>query len=297
MAAKRLAVRPGLCYRYFRKMWQVAVGVELLELALLKILISVATVVGLAEIAKRVDPVLSGVLLGLPLGAGLTVYFVSHEQGIDFLLPGLPWAIAGLASALVFCLAYLLAGRFFAKGRLGPVLGCSLVALLAFFLSGLAVRSQEWTVVGATVMFLAVAAANLFLLKLIPGSSVTLAKNPTGFRALVLRGLIAGLIITVVTLIAPRAGAYWTGILSSFPSTLYALLVIVHFETGNQIYPQIIRSFARSVPALAVFYIGCIALLPQLGLNRGFFVVYVISAGYVYLTHRLLQRSPGRRIR
>lgn len=263
-----------------------------LELTLVKIAISIAAVVGLAEIAKRVDPVLSGVLLGLPLGAGLTVYFVSYEQGMEFLLPGLPWAIAGLASALIFCLAYLLCGRYFSKGRLVPILGCSTVALLAFFLSGLAIRNFEWTVLGATVMFLSVAAGNLFLLQLIPGSAVTLSKNPSGWQGLLMRGVIAGLIIAAVTLVAPRAGSYWTGILSSFPSTLYALLVIVHYETGHQIYPRIIRSFARSVPALAVFYIGCIALLPVLGLNFGFLVVYLISALYVYVTHRFLQRGP-----
>ena len=74
-----------------------------MELALLKIAIAAATVVGLAEIAKRIDPVLSGVLLGLPLGAGLSVYFVAAEQGVDFVVPGLPWAIAGLCSAVVFC--------------------------------------------------------------------------------------------------------------------------------------------------------------------------------------------------
>ena len=67
-----------------------------MELVLLKIAIAAVTVVVLAEIAKRVDPVLSGVLLGLPLGAGLSVYFVALEQGVDFIVPGLPWAIAGL---------------------------------------------------------------------------------------------------------------------------------------------------------------------------------------------------------
>ena len=67
--------------------------------------------------------------------------------------------------------------------------------------------------------------------------------------------------------------------------------MIVHFETGNTVYPGIILSFSRSVPALAVFYIGCLALLPTLGLNQGFLVVYAISAGYVYLTHKMLKRK------
>lgn len=117
----------------------------------------------------------------------------------------------------------------------------------------------------------------IFLLKLFPRPKNIASGKATGFAGLLLRGLIAGTIITAVTLVAPLAGSQWTGILSSFPSTLYALLIIVHFETGQAVYPGIIHSFARSVPALAVFYLGCMTLLPALGLNLGFLSVYGIS--------------------
>ena len=163
--------------------------------------------------------------------------------------------------------------------------------MAAFFGSAALVRSLEWTVLGATVAFLAVAAANIFLLKLFPRPKNIASGKATGFAGLMLSGLIAGTIITAVTLVAPLAGSQWTGILSSFPSTLYALLIIVHFETGQAVYPGIIHSFARSVPALAVFYLGCMTLLPTLGLNLGFLAVYGISAAYVYLTHIMLKRK------
>jgi hypothetical protein len=261
------------------------------ELALLKIVIAAATVVGLAEIAKRINPMLSGVLLGLPLGAGLSVYFVAAEQGVDFVVPGLPWAIAGLCSAVVFCTVYLAVGQRLKCGRLLEVSGCSVVAMAAFFASAALVRSLEWTVLGATVAFLVVAAANIYLLRLLSLPRTVTAGKASGFGGLLLRGLIAGTIITAVTLVAPLAGSQWSGILSSFPSTLYALLIIVHYETGQTVYPGIIHSFARSVPALAVFYLGCMTLLPTLGLNRGFLAVYGISAAYVYLTHIMLKRK------
>ncbi len=265
-----------------------------MDLILFKIIISAVTVVALAEIAKRVDPVLSGILLGLPLGAGLSVYFVALEQGVDFITPGLPWAIAGLSSALIFCTVYLFVGRRLNSGRVSNIGLASGVALAAFFLSGAAVRSQNWTAVSATIEFLVVAAGNVWLLGRLPAATGVAVNKPIGWRGLLLRGLIAGLIITSVTLAAPLAGSQWTGILSSFPATLYALLVIVHFETGNAVYPGIIRSFARSAPALAVFYLGCMTLLPLLGLNQGFLVVYAISAGYVYLTHRVMKLSTAR---
>ena len=169
--------------------------------------------------------------------------------------------------------------------------GCWVDALAAFFASAALVRSLEWTALCATVAFFAVTAANICLLRLFPRPEIATGGKATGFCGLLLRGLIAGIIITAVTMVAPLAGSQWTGILSSFPSTLYALLIIVHYETGQTVYPAIIHSFARSVPALTVFYLGCMALLPVFGLNRGFLAVYAISAAYVYLTHSLLKRK------
>ena len=257
-----------------------------MELGLVKLIISIAVVVGLAEIAKRVDPALSGVLLGLPLGAGLTVYFISFEQGVEFLLPGIPWAIAGLASSLLFCLGYLWGGNI-KTGRIVSVVSGSLAATALFFLSGAFLRSLDLDVFRATLLFLAVAAGNLLILRFLPGGAEQKKAGPLSPKELLLRALIAGLIITGVTMAAPLAGSRWAGILSSFPSTLYALLAIVHYETGDELYPVIIRGFARSVTTLAVFYLGCLAALPFFGLNLGFAIVYAISAAYLFLLHHL----------
>lgn len=259
----------------------------LVELGLIKLIISILTVVGLAEIAKKVDPTLSGVLLGLPLGAGLTVYFISFEQGVEFLLPGIPWAIAGLSSSLLFCLGYLLVGRQINTKRLLAVVSGSLAAMAAFFISGAFLRSLDLDILQATLLFLAVAAGNFFILRFLPGANELKKNRPLSPKELLVRAFIAGMIITGVTVAAPLAGSRWAGILSSFPSTLYALLVIVHYETGSELYPAIIRGFACSVTTLAVFYWGCLVALPMFGLNLGFALVYAISAIYLYFLHQL----------
>ncbi len=266
-----------------------------MELGILKIVISVVTVVALAEIAKRLDPVLSGILLGLPLGAGLVVYFISYEQGVEFLVKGIPWAIAGLASSVLFCTVYLLAAMRISTSRLAAIAISSALAVAAFFVSGAVIRSINLTVLRGTVLFLTVATINIYVLRWLVENRPLKKSEPLGLKGLVLRGFIAGLIIVGVTMAAPLAGSRWAGILSSFPSTLYALLVIVHYETGNDLYPAIIRGFAHSVPALAVFYIGCAEMIPLLGLNAGFVTVYAISAGYIGLTHWMMKRVKRRR--
>ena len=120
--------------------------------------------------------------------------------------------------------------------------------------------------------------------------TVTLEKaKPLSTKELLLRGVLSALLILAITLTAPLAGSRWAGILSSFPSTLFALLLIIHYETGTDLFPLIIRSFAYSVPTLVLFYLGCLLALPAFGLNMGFVLVYAVSAVYLYMTHRLMQ--------
>ena len=103
---------------------------------------------------------------------------------------------------------------------------------------------------------------------------------------LLLRGLIAGIIISLLTEIASITGSRWAGILSSFPSTLFALLVVLHFEEQKNLYPSVIYGFSFSVSTLLVFYISCWYLLPKLGLNLGFVAIYFISISYLFLLNK-----------
>ncbi len=259
-----------------------------MTLIIIKIVVSIITVVSLAEISKRINPVLGGVLLGLPLGAGLSVYFISYEQGIPFLLAGIPWAIAGLASSILFCLAYWFTGLHITAGKLKTIACCSLAAISVFFASGAFIRGLDMNLAGAMGLFAAVAAFNLLVMRRAPALRNEKAPKPLSIQGLLLRGLITGIIITAVTIVAPLAGSRWAGILSSFPSTLYALLVIVHYDSGNDLYPAIIKSFAYSVTTLAVFYLSCLWIMPQYGLNTGFIIVYILAAVYLYITHNAI---------
>ena len=100
-------------------------------LIIVKILVSISMVLILAEIAKRVNPALSGIISGLPLGTGLSVYFIALQEGIPFMSGGIPWGIAGLASSASFCLTYLLAGGLTAdKGRLYSIVSASTLSVI-----------------------------------------------------------------------------------------------------------------------------------------------------------------------
>ena len=258
-----------------------------MNLILIKILISTLIVVLLAEISTRINPVLGGILSGLPLGAGLSVYFISFQEGIPFLVTGIPWGISALSSSILFCFFYLVTGRYFKpKNNLISIAASSFMGFISFFISGYLIYKLDFNLLSAAIIFFIIFFMNIFILKKIKVNKIIRKNNNNSIIKLLIRGLMAGIIISILTEIASIAGSRWAGILSSFPSTLFALLVVLHFEEQKYIYPSVIYGFSFSVSTLLIFYISCWYLLPKLGLNLGFAAIYFISISYLFLLNK-----------
>lgn len=258
-----------------------------MNLILIKILISIVIVVVLAEISTRINPFLGGLLSGLPLGAGLSVYFISYQNGIEFLVKGIPWGISALSSSILFCFFYLLTGKYFKpKNNIISIAASSFMGFVSFYISGYLIFKLDLNLLSATIIFFIIFFINILILKKTKINQIIKKSKKNTITKLLIRGLIAGTIISIFTEIASIAGSRWAGILSSFPSTLFALLVVLHFEARKKLYPSVIYGFSFSVSTLLVFYIACWYLLPKLGLNLGFIVVYLISIVYLFLLNK-----------
>ncbi|HER24611.1 MAG TPA: hypothetical protein ENO17_06155 [Candidatus Atribacteria bacterium] len=258
-----------------------------MNLILIKILISTIIVVLLAEISTRVNPVLGGIFSGLPLGAGLSVYFISYQEGISFLVSGIPWGISALSSSILFCFFYLMTGKYLhPKNNLISITASSFMGFISFLSSGYLIYKLNFNLLSAAMIFFIIFFMNIFILKKIKIEKIMKKNNKNSIVKLLIRGLIAGIIISILTEIASITGSRWAGILSSFPSTLFALIVVLHFEEQKNLYPSVIYGFSLSVSALLVFYISCWYLLPKLGLNLGFVATYCISISYLFLLNK-----------
>jgi len=258
-----------------------------MNLILIKILISTVIVVLLAEISTRINPVLGGILSGLPLGAGLSVYFISYQEGILFLVKGIPWGISALSSSILFCFFYLVTGRYFKpENNLISIATSSLMGFISFFITGYLIYKLDFNLLSAAILFFNIFFINIFILKKMNIDQAINKNKKFSIPTLLLRGLIAGIIISLLTEIASITGSRWAGILSSFPSTLFALLVVLHFEEQKNLYPSVIYGFSFSVSTLLIFYISCWYLLPKLGLNLGFVAIYFVSISYLFLLNK-----------
>lgn len=261
-----------------------------MELVFIKLATSIFIVVTLTEISKRINPKLAGVLMGLPLGTGLSVYFVASKEGVIYITDGIPWAIAGLTSSLLFCLGYLLIARLVREVRLS-VMSASVFAISAFISSGFILVNTSLSTAFGVIIFLAGYFTNISLIKRLNIEAGKMTIKELTLFSVFTRGAIVGLIVLAITGLASTLGSKWAGVLTSFPSALYALILILHIEDGDRLYPSVIVGFASGVCALAVFFLLCLWLLPLLGLSWGFGLALVFSSLFLTAFGFISKRS------
>lgn len=260
-----------------------------MKLLLIKALISIAVVIGLAEISKRVNPVLGGILNGLPLATGLSVYFLAFEKGTAYILPGIPWGIASLGGSLSFCLAYrTVSNTVRSAPRAGSIVLSSLAGIGAFGVVGFVLKQLPLTLLTASLLFMAFYIVNLLVSARKAGVGASRTGGKSSFRQLLFRGVLASCIIVTLTTLGALSGSQWAGVLISFPSTLFALLVVLHYEEGSEMVTSVQVGFSFSIFVLFVFYWSCVAVLPVLDLNIAYLLTYGICTIFLVLFNRLV---------
>lgn len=259
-------------------------------LSVYKLIVSILTVVALAEVSKRAGALLGGILAGLPLGAGIAVYFISYEQSVPFMVEGIPWGIAGLSSSLIFCAIYLVvSSRLQASSVPLSIILSSTAAISSFMLWGYLLSLLHLNLITAFLIFIVFFFANITVVKRLVKDCGETKKTKSTYQKLLIRAVFVGFLIIIITSLSSVLGSRWSGILSAFPSTLYPLILILHFEDGNDLYPSLLKGFAYSVSTLVVFYLACYALLPTAGLNVGFLLTYAICFAYLYVFTKYLK--------
>ncbi|MFQ3619567.1 MAG: hypothetical protein SNJ78_01355 [Spirochaetales bacterium] len=254
----------------------------------LKVCITLLLVLIITEISKRINPAIGGILMGLPLGAGLSTFFLAYEQGVPFLINAIPYGILGLGSSLLLSLGYYLTNRWFPhpvrwisalRGSLGGVVIYGAVSYLYRCFS-----INLGQAVGVTFF---VMIFNFFLVRWLIPPALKPPKKKISLLLVLYRAGITGIFIAVVTALAPKLGPVWSGILSAFPIVLYQVMVFLHVEEGPEVYPGIIIGFAYSVGNLLVFYLLLAFLLPYMSLPATYSIVYGVSFVFLYLLNRL----------
>ncbi len=216
---------------------------------LTKLIVTVIIVSGLALIAEHGSPRLAGLLSGFPTGSSITLTFIALELGPDFAAESALHNIAGMPAMLTFLLVFWLVSARWHKVAffLAPLCAC-----LGFF--SVAILLHAVNLPPAAAIFLSAGLVMIFqrLFQHIPEADIS-QRIRLGWRALGLRALVAAGTVLVITGAAQAVGPAWAGLLTSFPVTVFPLVIILTFTYGPAPALAVVKHIPRGLWALMAY--------------------------------------------
>ena len=260
-----------------------------MSLILIKILCSVVLVLLLVYISE-LNPRLGGLISGLPTGTGVVIYFYSLERGNDFILSGIPYAMLGLLCSLCWSLGFYFGGKLWPQHRwlnfgIGVLLSISCYVGLGFFVKNLAPNLYL-----NFLLFVIAALVVNIIYRRIPVSNFKPKSSGTKWLKILFRMLMVSSIVLLITHFAKLLGAEWAGIMASFPTVLFPVLMILKYEHQDKVYPTVIKNYALGLFTIPIFYFSLWFGLAALGVNLAFLVAYTLCFGYVWLVYFVQQK-------
>ncbi len=216
---------------------------------LTKLFVTVIIVSSLALIAEYGSPRLAGLLSGFPTGSAITLTFIGLELGPDFASKSALHNLAGMPAMLAFLLIFWLASARWPKPALilAPLCACLGFLLVAALLHALDLPPTAALILSAGLVLLF---QRLF--HQIPESTIQ-RRTRLGWGALAFRALVAAAAVLCITGAAKAVGPVWAGLLTSFPVTVFPLLLILTYSYGPGPAQAVVKHIPRGLWALMAY--------------------------------------------
>jgi len=236
---------------------------------------------GLSLIAEYINPKVSGILSGIPTGTAIILFFYGLEQGPNFASQSSVFNLVGMLGLQVFILIYFLSSKSNSKGN---IFISSLLATLGYLITIFLLNQFNFSLLTAIIFPLISIPLFTYLFKKINNSTIKKIKvNP---KVLFLRAIFSSIFILLIIGLAKILGPEWAGLLSAFPTTVFPLILIMHFSYGKEPVHTIIKNIPKGQWAMLV-YIPCIFFLyPLLGIYLGTLIAYSLVMLYLLIVFK-----------
>lgn len=252
----------------------------MLSVMLAKLIATALVVVGVSLAVGRLGPRLGGIVAGTPIVLGPGYFFMLRDHPPEFIQAAALATLHALVATLLFSICFVAsAGRLRALPSLGLATLCWVPAALLF-------SRVPGGVSVAVLMYLGmllVAEGMRRWLRL--GQPVVVARS--GWFDLALRGLLAGVLVSVTTTLAVRAGPLLSGMLVGFPVGLFTIGLTLHERYGAEVaratvsmaqkgmlslvaFGVVTATLAGSVPPLVTFLL---ALMASMSVSAALFLL------------------------
>lgn len=236
-----------------------------MELILIKTAASVFVIICLSLLAEHVSPRVSGIISGYPLGAAIALFFLGYEISPSFAASSAVYAVLGLVSNQVLALCYyLVSDRIKHFSLFFSATGGIAGFLCSSFLLGYSPPDKTLIL---PITCLATLGFHLLFRKI--ADPVITNKKKFSFTILLTRAAASAALILIITGGAKAIGPKWAGLFSSFPLTLFPLLVIIHFSYEPQHVHSIIKNLPKGLGSLICYLVIIHYAYPAYGLYFG----------------------------
>lgn len=204
---------------------------------------------------RRWGPVISGLLIGLPLTSGPISLFLALQYGQEFAARAAVGTLVGQASVCMFCLAYSIAAQ--KRNWLVSVI----VAVIAFLIMTAVWNSFSWSLLSAFAILLVVIGLVSWLIP--QRATFSKATHPPRWD-LPARMVIATAFVIMLTTFANVLGPQLSGLLSPFPVFGLVLSAFTHYQQGVDATTKLLRGIVVGSLAFASFFLVAGICLTQL---------------------------------
>jgi hypothetical protein len=235
--------------------------------------------------SRRWGPAVGGLLTGLPLVAGPTLYFFALEQGEVFAARAAGATLVGMFAVAAFCLAYAWLSVASAWFVALPV------SWLVFGAISVALNLLPWPPGAA----LAVTTCGFVLARLfLPSAGGGPVPLVMPLWDLPLRMGAGAALVLSVTYMAAHLGPTLSGALIPFPIVLAIIVAFAHAQQGRAGVIHFLRGFLPAIWSFVVFcFIVQRAVVP-LGRDLGFLLALAVQSGVHALVLRTMRAVIGR---
>lgn len=242
----------------------------MLSLLLAKLVATALVVIGVSLAVARLGPRLGGIIAGMPLVLGPGYFFLLQEQSVEFIAAAALSTLHALVATLLFSICYVVAAaRLGALASLGLATLCWIPAALLFSL----LPGGLWVAVLMYVVVLAVAEGVKHVLAL--DQPVVVASS--GWFDVVLRGLLAGVLVSVATTLAADSGPLLSGMLVGFPVGLFTIGWTLHQRYGAEVARCTVGVAQQGMLSLVAFCVAIATLVDVLPPMATFLVALLAS--------------------
>ncbi|MEY8673585.1 MFS transporter [Francisella philomiragia] len=261
-------------------------------LIVIKIILSALMVLGLIYISEK-SPRLGGLFSGLPLSVGLFTYFYARENGLQFLIDSMPYALVGFASMLLFTIGFYFGSKLFSNQRFINTISALGIGFIAYFTSAYIFTKFNITLSLGLIIFIITMILTIIFFKIVvkENSAIENIKlEPVNiFKVIAFRIFLVASFVLLITGIANIVGHEWAGIFSSFPVMLTSVIAVLIFRYRNLLFPGVLKHFSYGVSILLIYDLLIYWLYPIIGINWGTVAAYIVCFVYLSLLNKLNQ--------